>query len=450
MSYKIVDQIKKSPLPRPLKTVLESYATFGNKDGTSVRPTQAAVASRASASRSTINTHAQTLVALGLLVHDRDEHGIFLKHGYGNGVWAYVYHIDASKLIDPDLIARWEAERKEFTDKCRKAGAKNLTSRWAKGTSGNRSGLSKLEQQEQRDSRQTRPEGFSTNLPEGFSTKGTRGILDTDPTLVPGPADPSAASAAVHQNQSTNQLINPTEATPPTEETFKTPLDLFSQGILWDFETLEEREMSPLEKQAWTKKQISDCWWEYRDPTAQDLRFMYEALQVLHTRHLLPTEVIAYAQQHFDPEFGGKQKTSGMVIRDCCGLWKAVCGPKVSQTNGLVAQFNNCMLKPCKACSFKRVDETRAWVNPNLQKHARHPVAPPPPPKLTCGDCGATYTDSRLKYCVECQQKKSDAAFLRLFLEGRLTADSDRAVYDRLVKAGKIMQEQPAPASYHD
>jgi hypothetical protein len=88
MSYKIVDQIKKTIMPAPLKKVLEAYASFGNKDGTSIRPTEAKVGIRASASRSTVSRRTQRLVGDGLLVHDRDEHGIFLKHAYGNGVWA--------------------------------------------------------------------------------------------------------------------------------------------------------------------------------------------------------------------------------------------------------------------------------------------------------------------------------------------------------------------------
>jgi hypothetical protein len=145
MSYKIVDQIKKSPLPRPLKTVLEAYATFANRDGTSIRPTEAAVAERATSSRSVVSRHTQTLVATGLLVHDLDENGYWQKHVYKeNGVWAYVYHIDASKLSDPVLREQWKARQNEIIMKRREAGAKNTKTKWAKGTSGNPNGHSKL------------------------------------------------------------------------------------------------------------------------------------------------------------------------------------------------------------------------------------------------------------------------------------------------------------------
>jgi hypothetical protein len=243
-------------------------------------------------------------------------------------------------------------------------------------------------------------------------------------------------------NQPINQPTNPSEATPPPSLEETKPLELFTQGTLWDFHTVE-RELDPMEKQAWVKAQIMDCWWDYREPTEQDLRFMYESLLVLHTKHLLPKEAIAYAKQHFDPKHGGKQKTRGMVIRDCRGLWKAVCGPKVSQTNGLLAQYSECWLNPCEACKSKQGDgSTEAWLNPNLQTHARRPIAPPPPPITTCGECGtkfeATGAMAREKTCQECKQKKSDASFLKLLLEGRITPESDKATYERLVKAGKI------------
>lgn len=206
MSYKIVDQIKKTNMPAPLKKVLEAYASFGNKDGTSIRPTEASVGNRASASRSTISRRTQTLVRDGLLVHDRDEHGIFLKHAYGeNGVWAYVYHIDAKKLTDPALVAHWETEREAFIEKCRESGAKNFTTRWAKGTSGNRSGLSKIQRQEQRVLRQTLPEGFATNPPQQNALVGAEGFatqtLPCDPRSADPSDNPSALSRAVSQNQ---------------------------------------------------------------------------------------------------------------------------------------------------------------------------------------------------------------------------------------------------------
>jgi hypothetical protein len=263
------------------------------------------------------------------------------------------------------------------------------------------------------------------------------GILDTPdvPDELDGLDEPETP------NQPTNQPTNPSEATPPPSLEEIKPFELFTQGILWDFHTAE-RELDPLEKQAWTKAQIRECWWDYKEPREQDMRLMYESLLILHTKHLLPKEAIAYAKQHFDPKYGGKQKTRGMVIRDCRGLWKAVCGPKVSQTNGLLAQYSECGIKPCEACKFKQGDgSTGAWLNPNLQTYARHPIAPPPPPITTCGECGTKFEVTRAmtgKTCQDCKQKKSDASFLKLLLEKRVTPESDKATYERLVKAGKI------------
>ncbi|MFZ0732195.1 MAG: hypothetical protein WAM79_07720 [Candidatus Sulfotelmatobacter sp.] len=218
MSYKIVDQIKKSSLPRTLKTVLEAYTSFGNKDGTSIRATEAAVGERASASARTVSRHTQPLVALGLLVHDTDEHGIYLKHAYGEkGVWAYVYHIDASKLRDPVLTAQWEAEYQELLEKRRIAGAKNTKTKWAKETSGNPSGQnwwneeihrmtlsklsittqSKMAQTTQTNLSQTHPEQIVYNHPEQIVGR----TLPSDPRSADPSDTPSARSRAVDQNR---------------------------------------------------------------------------------------------------------------------------------------------------------------------------------------------------------------------------------------------------------
>ena len=53
MSFKLTDKIKKSNMPATLKRVFEGYVSFGNSDGTSIRPTERAVGKRASCSRQT-------------------------------------------------------------------------------------------------------------------------------------------------------------------------------------------------------------------------------------------------------------------------------------------------------------------------------------------------------------------------------------------------------------
>ena len=179
-------------------------------------PPKPKLASTPAYRRGTVSRHTQTLVALRILVHDLDEHGIWVKHAYDQpGVWAYVYHVDVLKLTDPVLVEQWEKERDEHIQKCRVAGAKNTRTKWAKGNSGNQSGLSKIQQQEQRDLRHPTTgicdtpdhRDFRQTRPQGFSINPTTGIFDTDPTLNMTPATappndhPSARSRAVSQKQ---------------------------------------------------------------------------------------------------------------------------------------------------------------------------------------------------------------------------------------------------------
>ncbi len=86
------NKIKKSNLPAPLKRVLEAYVSFGNSDGTNIRPTANAVADRITGSRTTVARYTPKLVRLGLLIHDRNEDGTCKTHSYNStGTWAYVY-----------------------------------------------------------------------------------------------------------------------------------------------------------------------------------------------------------------------------------------------------------------------------------------------------------------------------------------------------------------------
>src|SRR5580658_3115445 len=109
MSFKLVDKVKKSCLPGHLKAVLEAYLSFGNKDGTNIRPTAAKVAKRAGRSPRTVERYAPVLVKLGLLVHDLNEDGTCKIYNYPKpGVWAYVYHADLTSLDNPQIIAGFE------------------------------------------------------------------------------------------------------------------------------------------------------------------------------------------------------------------------------------------------------------------------------------------------------------------------------------------------------
>ena len=165
------------------------------------------------------------------------------------------------------------------------------------------------------------------------------------------------------------------------------------------------------------------CWWNYHMPTEPDLRLMYEALQVCEIKGVVAKTLMGYSLVHF----AHRKKTKGMVIRSPKDLWNAVCGPKVSQTNGLMAQFNQCLLEPCEDCKRERdKNQTKAaaWVNPNLELHARHPVAPPPPPMATCATCGqgfeAVGSMARERDCRTCKQKKSDETYKRGVADGTI------------------------------
>lgn len=105
MSVKLVEKIKKSNMPSPMKKVLEGYVSFGNSDGTSIRPTAAAVARRATCSSRTVERQTPTLVRFGFLVHDLNEDGTYKTYNYPkNGVWAYVYHANVSPLANPAIL----------------------------------------------------------------------------------------------------------------------------------------------------------------------------------------------------------------------------------------------------------------------------------------------------------------------------------------------------------
>jgi hypothetical protein len=130
MSFKLVDKIKKSNLPGPLKKVFEAYVSFGNSDGTSIRPTANKVAKRAGCAKRTVQRHTPTLVRLGFLVHDFNEDGTYRTYSYPKeGVWAYVYHADLSSLANPAIVEGFEIERQAVSEARRRARGKGERSR---------------------------------------------------------------------------------------------------------------------------------------------------------------------------------------------------------------------------------------------------------------------------------------------------------------------------------
>ena len=230
MSFLLVNKVKKSNLPGPLKAVLEAYLTYANKDGTSIRPTAKKVANRAGKSQSTVHHITPEIVRLGLLVHDLDQDGNWLTHDYDkHGTWAYVYHANLSALDNPHLVSGWELKKSIISEKRRTA---------RKG----------------RGSRQLELFGvckFADPSSCKFAETGYVKIADPgsvkiadrpyptllDQTLV----DPSAASAAEETNELTNEELAP--LAPDSEEK---PAQVVS-GNLVDLESLHPF-VSDLEK----------------------------------------------------------------------------------------------------------------------------------------------------------------------------------------------------------
>ncbi|MGE5114533.1 MAG: hypothetical protein ACM3JB_27040 [Acidobacteriaceae bacterium] len=131
MSFRLVDRIKKTDLPGKYKRVLEAWVSFGNKDGTSIRPSKEAVAKRAGISRRTVYRRTDDLIAVGILVPESDENGNERRHYYGNGHYATVYHINAEALCQKDTLERLKQYDKTARGQCDISSKTNVPERHA-------------------------------------------------------------------------------------------------------------------------------------------------------------------------------------------------------------------------------------------------------------------------------------------------------------------------------
>jgi hypothetical protein len=155
-------------------------------------------------------------------------------------------------------------------------------------------------------------------------------------------------------NQSTNQSTNSTEASPPSLELNEEekPYRFFDDGEeVWDYQ--RDVRLSPKEKEAWTREHLQACFRKLMNPSAEDLRLMYEVCLKCEGQCCFPESLVEYAQQHHTSE-----KTRGMVPRDVKHLWTAVCGPKVSPSNGLIAQFKDHPLD-CRKCEHRKRNDAK-------------------------------------------------------------------------------------------
>jgi hypothetical protein len=159
MSFKLTDKIKKSNIPATLKRVFEGYVSFGNSDGTSIRPTEAAVGKRASCSRQTVSRRTGELVKWGFLIHELNEDGTYKTYDYPReGVWAYVYRASLAPLENPQVVATFEFERQELSRKRTAAGAKGGRPK------------RQMELFDETNLLQTLPNQFATNPTNQFAT----------------------------------------------------------------------------------------------------------------------------------------------------------------------------------------------------------------------------------------------------------------------------------------
>ena len=197
MSFKLVDKVKKSCLPGHLKAVLEAYLSFGNKDGTSIRPTADKVGKRAGRSKRTVERYAPVLVKLGLLVHDLNEHRTYKIYNYPKpGVWAYVYHADLTSLDNPQIIAGFELKKAILCER-RRAAAKSKGSR-------------QLALFDTDKAAETHTDNLSETLSANLSETPTAKMSDRPDPIAPTlrsvanqtHTDPSAVSTAVSKKES--------------------------------------------------------------------------------------------------------------------------------------------------------------------------------------------------------------------------------------------------------
>jgi hypothetical protein len=107
-------------------------------------------------------------------------------------------------------------------------------------------------------------------------------------------------------------------------------------------------------KKDWTYKFLVDCFPVYkrRDMlpklTLDDWRQMYEVAQACNDECCFPIDLVDYAKVHNDAA-----ETRGLIPHSIAQLWNAVCGPTVSPTNGLMAQYQACKKDPCRKCQRK-------------------------------------------------------------------------------------------------
>jgi hypothetical protein len=97
---------------------------------------------------------------------------------------------------------------------------------------------------------------------------------------------------------------------------------------------------------------MGDCWSAFKHravPSADEFRLFAEVLVRCDENTCFPSELMKWAQTHIlNPKLLG-------ALRSVKGLHKAICGERVSSTNGLLAQYKDHCLNPkrCGICLKK-------------------------------------------------------------------------------------------------
>jgi hypothetical protein len=194
----------------------------------------------------------------------------------------------------------------------------------------------------------------NTQAPQSLTPRHG-GAAEVDSIEVDSPARPPEV---INPNQLTNQ---PTKRrTPPTEAT--PVLGFWDEAYIEDVSTGEP--LTPMAKEAKTRQHLKACFPMLRDPSPQDLRLMFLVVAHCESNSCFAESLLNYQREHFTTK-----DTLGMVSRDIRHLHNALLGSKVSQTNGLMAQYKIHWEGSCPDCQRRLKKEQKAMVSDPMSPH---------------------------------------------------------------------------------
>jgi hypothetical protein len=101
-------------------------------------------------------------------------------------------------------------------------------------------------------------------------------------------------------------------------------------------------------KMAWAVKALVACFHVYRceaKPSTEELKLWYEVCKFCEDHCCFPIDLLDWARVHHT-----SAEERGMVPHSIAAFYNALLGPKVSPTNGLMAQYKQCYASPCPKC----------------------------------------------------------------------------------------------------